>query len=50
MKTVGRVMHELINWLHGKSYTEDEESNKINFIIKEWLKNNFTFFTLGMTL
>ena len=36
MKTVGRVMPELINWLHEKGHTEDEESNKINVIIKEF--------------
>ena len=36
MKTVGRVMPELINWLHDKGYTEDEEYNKINAIIKEF--------------
>jgi hypothetical protein len=39
MKTVGRVMPELINWLHEKGYTEDEESNKINDIIKEFKDN-----------
>ena len=28
MKTVGRVMPELINWLHDKDYSGDEEYNK----------------------
>jgi len=36
MKTVGRVMPELINWLHDKDYMGDEEYNKINDIIKEF--------------
>jgi len=36
MKTVGRVMPELINWLHEKGYMENEEYNKINDIIKEF--------------
>lgn len=36
MKTVGRVMPELINWLHDKDYMEDEEYNQINGIIKEF--------------
>jgi thymidylate synthase len=36
MKTVGRVMPELLNWLHEKGYTADEEYNQINNIIKEF--------------
>ena len=36
MKTVGRVMPELINWLHEKGHMGDEEYNKINAIIKEF--------------
>jgi hypothetical protein len=36
MQTVGRVMPELIYWLHEKNYMEDEEYNQINDIIKEF--------------
>jgi hypothetical protein len=36
MKTVGKVMPELINWMHERGYMKDEDYNQIKVIIKEF--------------